>query len=107
MATMNMRMQMKHDTLQNWENNNPVLLAGEWGIAIDSDSGTCVVKVGDGIHPWNELSLELGQKKSEIIEKNKESARVQPKDLRSELKTLTLLREYDLTEVHSDVEFDF
>ena len=55
---------MRNDTLDNWRSSNPVLMAGEWGIAIDSRTGKSVVKVGDGVHHWNDLSLELGKKEA-------------------------------------------
>ena len=58
--TLHARIVMRHDTPENWYNNNPILRAGEIGVAISEDSGHCILKIGNGIHPWNELSLELG-----------------------------------------------
>lgn len=55
---------MRNDTLDNWRSSNPILMAGEWGIAIDSRTGKSIVKVGDGVHHWNDLSLEPGKKEA-------------------------------------------
>ena len=184
-------------------------MKGEVGVAIDSNYGICTIKIGDGVHHWQDLSLELGQKnyyppshsyargdysiskntlikpsgyshaegaqsivcghsshaegyqslamekamekiqhaasavgistqqateairnimqavnsnnntlqelanyidnqKVTTIETREEPARSQPKDLRSELKTPSrAFEEYNLTEVHSDIDFDF
>ena len=159
---------MRNDTLQNWETHNPILAAGEFGIAIDSRTGICTIKVGDGIHHWKDLTLKLGERSytsaydskgnelcrwydyssaidslSKIVAQTGvsaqqaseairnimsamggnqtltkvaeyvEEARPQPKNLRSELKTLNQDREFNITEVHSDIivhsdaEFDF
>ena len=59
--TFNMRVQLKYDTLANWSNNNPTLLAGEvalvtlgasatTGTATTPDNGThpVLMKVGPG-----------------------------------------------------------
>lgn len=64
MKNLQTRIVMRNDTLDNWRSSNPVLMAGEWGIAIDSRTGKSVVKVGDGVHHWNDLSLELGKKEA-------------------------------------------
>lgn len=58
----NVKLIMRNDTQENWNNNNPLLAKGEWGIAIDSDQGVCTIKVGDGVHHWRDLSLKLGEK---------------------------------------------
>lgn len=58
------RIQLKYDTHANWSKNNPVLKAGEMAIAT-VDSGVqqmanlpnIVLKVGDGVHPYNELKF--------------------------------------------------
>lgn len=39
------------DTIQNWEENNPVLEDGEMGI----ERETRQFKIGDGFTPWNDL----------------------------------------------------
>ena len=60
----NARFQMKYDTLTNWINNNPILKAGEIGIATiataESNSGlqppAVGIKVGDGKTAFNDIS---------------------------------------------------
>ena len=42
----------RHDTLENWERVNPVLLSGELGFVTDDANWH---KIGDGVHTWNEL----------------------------------------------------
>ena len=61
-CTLNTKIVLRHDTPQNWYNNNPVLLRGEVGCAIDSNTGITAIKVGDGIHHWRDLGMELGVK---------------------------------------------
>ena len=43
------KIQVRRDTAENWENENPVLAAGEFGYA----TNTKVLKVGDGITNWS------------------------------------------------------
>ena len=43
--------QLKRGLLMRWETINPILAAGEPGWATD----VYILKVGDGIHSWNEL----------------------------------------------------
>lgn len=42
---------LRHDTGQNWETKNPVLLKGEAAVNIDNN----LVKIGDGENPWKAL----------------------------------------------------
>lgn len=42
---------LKNTTAENWTAVNPILLKGELGIEIDTN----LLKVGDGIHHYNEL----------------------------------------------------
>ena len=58
------RIQLKYDTYANWSTNNPVLKAGEMAIATVaageqemSNLPNIVLKVGDGVHPYNELNF--------------------------------------------------
>lgn len=44
-----MRIQVRRDTTENWEKENPVLLDGEIGY----DLTTHTLKVGNGQTPWN------------------------------------------------------
>ena len=53
-----MRVQVRRDTLANWNSVNPVLSQGECAWVI----GTNDFKIGDGIHAWLELDyLKLGE----------------------------------------------
>lgn len=45
------KIQLRRDTLDNWENVNPILGDGEPGFVIDTNQ----VKYGDGSTPWNDL----------------------------------------------------
>ena len=61
---LNTRIQLKYDTLENWNTNNPVLKAGEVGIATVPDpvdpirnAPAVVFKVGDGTTAWNDLKF--------------------------------------------------
>lgn len=60
--TFNTRIQLKYDTYANWTTNDPVLKAGEMGLAtVQTNTAdvfsapTVVIKVGDGTHKWSEL----------------------------------------------------
>jgi len=45
----NARIMTRRDTAANWETRNPILEAGEFGYDTTND----IVKVGDGVTPWN------------------------------------------------------
>src|SRR6266702_2406553 len=51
-APVNALFQFRHDLAANWENVNPVLMAGELGLEINTGKA----KFGDGIAPWNTLN---------------------------------------------------
>lgn len=66
--TFQTRVQLKYDTYENWTTNNPILKAGELGLATiqantnDVQSApTVVIKAGDGTHRWNELPFASGK----------------------------------------------
>lgn len=51
---------LRRDTKENWEKENPVLLAGEPGVELVKQTNnnkkvSVNMKIGDGIHCWNEL----------------------------------------------------
>lgn len=48
------KIQLRRDTVANWSSANPVLSAGEIGIA--TDSSPVKFKIGDGTTTWNSLS---------------------------------------------------
>ena len=66
MATCNLntKIVMRHDTPQAWNDNNPILLCGEIGCAIDPKTGISTIKIGDGIHHWRDLEMRLGERES-------------------------------------------
>lgn len=51
MAEVNAILQLRHDTGDNWDGNDPVLLAGEIGINTDSN----LIKIGNGTSTQSEL----------------------------------------------------
>lgn len=63
---LNAKLIMRNDTEQAWCINNPILSKGEIGCSIDSDKGIVTVKIGDGVHPWNELELRVGIKEKNL-----------------------------------------
>ena len=63
------RFKARSDTLKNWSEQNPVLLAGEPGAVIGLNTigdglepSNRKVKIGDGVTPWNNLSWWEGVK---------------------------------------------
>ncbi len=51
MATTRQRIQLRRDTAANWVAANPVLLAGEVGVELDTNR----MKLGNGVAVWNAL----------------------------------------------------
>lgn len=51
MATLNIRIQLRNDTAENWTTANPVLLKGEMGVEIDTGK----TKIGNGTDDWKTL----------------------------------------------------
>ena len=49
--TLNIRIQLRNDTAENWTNANPVLRKGEMGVEID----TRKIKIGNGTDHWTTL----------------------------------------------------
>ena len=54
-------LQIKRGLANAWQRNNPILAPGEPGWALD----THVLKVGDGVTPWNMLDAISGEEVSE------------------------------------------
>lgn len=50
------RVQFRRDTKERWTEVNPVLMEGEIGLEIDTNN----IKMGDGVHAWNELEYGVG-----------------------------------------------
>lgn len=60
---LNVRMQQRRDTQENWEKNNPILLNGEIAL-VDTPNGELRMKIGDGANrysalPFNDDALRL------------------------------------------------
>ena len=54
------RVKNKRDTEANWIENNPIILNGEL-IFVDMEDGTTKMKIGDGIHAYQQVDfLESG-----------------------------------------------
>ena len=62
--TLNTRIKLKYDTFENWNSNNPILLAGELGIVnvpaeqqdnLQTTKPAILFKVGDGTSHFNDL----------------------------------------------------
>lgn len=51
MTTLNIRIQLRNDTAENWTAQNPVLLKGEMGVEIDTGK----TKIGNGTDDWKTL----------------------------------------------------
>lgn len=64
MATFSKRIQLRNDTPSNWSTANPVLLAGEIGLEIDSARNR--MKIGDGTTAWNDLPYFLDAHEEEV-----------------------------------------
>ena len=50
------RVQYRRDTKARWAEVNPILMEGEIGLEIDTNN----IKMGDGVHAWNELEYGVG-----------------------------------------------
>ena len=50
------RVQFRRDTKARWKEVNPILMEGEIGLEIDTNN----IKMGDGVHAWNELEYGVG-----------------------------------------------
>ena len=50
------RVQFRRDTKARWSEVNPILMEGEMGLEIDTNN----IKMGDGVHAWNELEYGVG-----------------------------------------------
>lgn len=64
MATFSKRIQLRNDSPSNWAAANPVLLAGEIGLEIDSARNR--MKIGDGTTAWNDLPYFLDAHEEEV-----------------------------------------
>ena len=69
--TLNIRIQLRNDTAENWTNANPVLLKGEMGV--ETDTGK--TKIGNGIDHWKTLKYSGVDEDTikGIIDKNRDN----------------------------------
>ena len=63
------RFKFRSDTSVNWVTRNPILLKGEFGVVIglnengdQKEDSTQKIKIGDGVHSWNDLGWWKGPK---------------------------------------------
>lgn len=57
MATLKTKIVLRNDLAAQWQQYNPVLLAGEAGVEVD----TGLFKIGDGVTAWNDLAYANNQ----------------------------------------------
>ena len=71
MATLNIRIQLRNDTAENWTTKNPLLLKGEMGVEIDTKK----IKIGNGTDRWTTLEYSGVDEDTikGIIDKNRDN----------------------------------
>ena len=71
MATLNIRIQLRNDTAEKWNTENPVLLKGEMGVEIDTGK----TKIGNGTAHWKDLKYSGVDEDTikGIIDKNRDN----------------------------------
>ena len=62
---LNVKVKHRYDTASNWTTNNPVLLAGEFGIESDTNK----MKVGDGTKNWSSLEYIFKDNSADKMDK--------------------------------------
>ncbi len=67
---LNARFGLRHDTANNWQNKNPILLKGEIGIVSDITDENWI-KIGDGTTAWNSLPYKVGPKGNQGVKGDK------------------------------------
>ena len=69
--TLNIRIQLRNDTAENWTNANPVLRKGEMGVEIDTGK----TKIGNGTAQWKDLKYSGVDEDTikGIIDKNRDN----------------------------------
>ena len=71
MATLNIRIQLRNDTAEKWNTENPLLLKGEMGV--ETDTGK--IKIGNGTAHWKDLKYSGVDEDTikGIIDKNRDN----------------------------------
>ncbi|MEE1197556.1 MAG: hypothetical protein U0K54_00170 [Acutalibacteraceae bacterium] len=67
---LNARYAFRSDTLDNWQNSNPILEKGEPAVVTDGIDGEWL-KIGDGVTPFNSLEWKKGPKGEQGIQGDK------------------------------------
>lgn len=69
--TLNIRIQLRNDTAENWNTKNPLLLKGEMGVEIDTGK----TKIGNGTARWKDLKYSGVDEDTikGIIDKNRDN----------------------------------
>ena len=69
--TLNIRIQLRNDTAENWTTQNPVLLKGEMGVEFDTGK----IKIGNGTDHWTTLKYSGVDENTikGIIDKNRDN----------------------------------
>ena len=69
--TLNIRIQLRNDTAENWTTQNPVLLQGEMGVEFDTGK----IKIGNGTDHWTTLEYSGVDENTikGIIDKNRDN----------------------------------
>lgn len=58
---MSNKLQLRRDTAERWEAENPVLLQGEVGLILDNNGKVVDQKIGDGVTRWKNMIPTLAQ----------------------------------------------
>ena len=82
-STLRTRLVLRNDSFENWRNDNKILAKGEPGVAIDPETGYSELRIGDGVHEWNDLTSNF----SEAMQKLQKAA-VQSTSSVSEMATV-------------------
>lgn len=64
MPSFTKRIQLRRGTYAEWQEENPVLLEGEFGIELDAYRNR--IKIGDGATAWNDLPYFLDAREEEV-----------------------------------------
>jgi hypothetical protein len=65
-STINTRIVLRNDTIQQWEKSTKILLKGEVALAKRAD-GSYDLRVGDGEHVWNDLQNSFAISADQVI----------------------------------------
>lgn len=68
MATkiLNTRLKLRYDTFTNWSTSDVILLSGEAAVAYYPSTSAVDIKIGDGVHTYNQLPSNLFARASDV-----------------------------------------